>query len=316
MPTTTTQNSTYAGEAAAKYVSAALLSSVTLENGGVDVIPNIKFRRTLRPANIGDIIKDATCDFNATGNVELLERKLEPKELQVNEELCKDTFQKDWDAISMGFSAHDVIPKNFNDFIIAENSAQVAESNEINIWRGNSANSGEYDGFTTLIKSDPDLPAAQEITGTTVTAANVITELGKVADAVPARLYGREDLNIYVSQNIFRAYKRALGGFAAQGKGAAGVGNNGPNQDINVLFFDGIKVFMANGLAQNTMIATRKSNLKFGTGLLNDHSEVKVLDMADTDGSQNVRFVMRFTAGVQYEFAKDFVTYGISNTVN
>ena len=107
-----------------------------------------------------------------------------------------------------------------------------------------------------------------------------------------------------------------MGGFAANGKGAAGVNNQGNNQSLGPLEFDGVQLFMTYGLAANTMLATRVSNLKFGTGLLSDHSEVRLIDMAETDGSKNVRFVMRFTAAVQYTFAKDIVTYGIANTVN
>ncbi len=57
------------------------------------------------------------------------------------------------------------------------------------------------------------------------------------------------------------------------------------------------------------MVAAEKSNLYFGTGLLADHNEVKVIDMADIDGSQNVRVVMRFTAGVQYGIGSDIVLY-------
>jgi len=216
----------------------------------------------------------------------------------------------------MGFSAHDEIPSSFADFVIAEYVAQVAENNEIAIWRGDAGNTGEYDGFTTLISTDANLPAAQEVTGTTIDASNVIDELGKVVDAIPDRLYGREDLLIYVSQKVYKAYVRALGGFAANGQGAAGFNNQGNNQTLNDLVFDGVKIFMTNGLDGDTMVATRKSNLKFGTGLLNDHSEVKLIDMADIDGSQNVRFIMRFTAAVQYEFAQDFVTYGITNSAN
>jgi hypothetical protein len=64
-----------------------------------------------------------------------------------------------------------------------------------------------------------------------------------------------------------------------------------------------------NGLADNTMVAAEKSNLFFGTGLLSDNQEVKVIDMADIDGSQNVRVVMRFTAGVQYGIGSDIVLY-------
>ena len=57
------------------------------------------------------------------------------------------------------------------------------------------------------------------------------------------------------------------------------------------------------------MIAAQKSNLYFGTGLLNDQNEVKVIDMSDIDGSQNVRVVMRFTAGVQHVWGADIVYY-------
>ena len=57
------------------------------------------------------------------------------------------------------------------------------------------------------------------------------------------------------------------------------------------------------------MMAAQKSNLYFGTGLLSDHNEVKLIDMADIDGSQNVRLVMRFTAGVQMGIAEDIVIY-------
>ena len=150
-----------------------------------------------------------------------------------------------------------------------------------------------------------------------MTAANVITELGKIADAVPSSLYGSEDLNIYVSQNIARAYVRALGGFGSSGLGAAGTNDMGTQWWNNgSLSFDGIKLFVANGLGDDVAVAAEKSNLYFGTGLLADHNEVKLLDMADLDGSQNVRVVMRFTAGVQYGIIDDIVTYGITNSAN
>jgi hypothetical protein len=44
---------------------------------------------------------------------------------------------------------------------------------------------------------------------------------------------------------------------------------------------------------------------------MNDMNEVRILDMSETDASQNIRVVMRFTADVKYGFASDVVTYGI-----
>lgn len=317
MATTTSITTTYAGEFAGKYISAALLSASTIENGGIEVKPNIKYKEVIKKLSTDAIVKDATCDFNATSTVTLTENILQPEEFQVNLQLCKKDFHNDWEAVQMGYSAFDSLPPSFADYLIGHVAAKVAEKTEQNIWKGVTANAGEFNGFATLLAADAGLPAAQEVTGTTVTAANVIAELGKIVDAIPAALYGKEDLHIYVSQNIARAYIRALGGFGASGLGANGTNAMGTQWWNNgSLSFDGIKIFVANGLAANTAIAAEKSNLFFGTGLMADNQEVKLIDMADIDGSQNVRVVMRFTAGVQYGIVSDIVTYGIVNAAN
>lgn len=319
MPTTTTQNASvaYNGEFAGQYISAALLSASTLENGGITVKPNIKFQEVIKTISTDDIVKDASCDFTATSTITLDERTLTPEFQQVNLQLCKKDFQNDWEAISMGFSAHDTLPSNFSDFLISHVAAKVAQRTEQSIWVGDTSTSGQFNGLSTQIALDANLPSANEISGTTVSASNVVAQLGSIVDAIPSTLYGSEDLNIYVSQNIARAYVRALGGFSVAATSNAGTDNKGTQwYGGGALSFDGVKLFVANGLADNTAIAAEKSNLYFGTGLLADHNEVKVIDMADIDGSQNVRVVMRFTAGVQYGIVDDIVTYGITNSAN
>ena len=306
MATTTSITTTYAGEKAGEYISAALLSGNTIDNGGISIKPNIKFKEVIKKLATDGIVKDGSCDFADTSTITLTERIIEPKTFQVNLELCKADFRSDWDAIQMGYSAFDNLPSSFQDYLISHAQAKVAQKMEQNIWRGADANEGEFDGFVPLATADADVV---DVVGTSITASNVIDELGKVVDAIPSELYGSEELHIYVAQNVFRAYKRALGGFQSNGQGAAGVDAQGNNQDINIVYFDGIKIFMANGLADNYMVAAEKSNLWFGTGLLNDANEVKVLDMADLDGSQNVRVILRFTATVQYGLGSEIVLY-------
>ncbi len=306
MATTTSITTTYAGEKAGGYISAALLSGNTIDNGGISVKPNIKFKEVIKKLATDGIVKDGSCDFADTSTITLTERTIEPKTFQVNLELCKADFRSDWDAIQMGYSAFDNLPSSFQDYLLSHAQAKVALKMEKNIWRGSDSNEGEFDGFVPLATADSDV---LDVVGEAITASNVIDELGKVVDAIPAELYGSEDLSIYVAQNVFRAYKRSLGGFQANGQGAAGVNAQGNNQDVNIQYFDGVKIFMANGLADNYMVAAEKSNLWFGTGLMNDTNEVKVLDMADLDGSQNVRIVMRFTATVQYGLGSEIVLY-------
>tara|TARA_R110001606_G_scaffold320161_1_gene467112 strand:- start:308 stop:1252 length:945 start_codon:yes stop_codon:yes gene_type:complete len=314
MATTTSITTTYAGEFAGQYISAALLSGSTIENGGITVKPNIKFKEVLKTVSTNDIVTDAACDFVGTSTITLDERILQPEYQQVNLQLCKKDFQNDWDAISMGYSAFDTLPSSFSDFLIGHVAAKVAQRTETSIWEGSTATSGQFDGLTTLLDADTAHTGASKIAGSAAigAAATVINELGSIVDAINSSVYGSEDLNIYVSQNIARAYVRALGGFGTSGLGANGTNAMGTQWWNNgSLTFDGVKIFVANGLADNTAIAAEKSNLYFGTGLLADHNEVKVIDMADIDGSQNVRVVMRFTAGVQYGIVSDIVSYGI-----
>lgn len=303
----TSITTTYAGEFAGKYISAALLSADTIEGGGITVKPNVKYKEVMKTLSTNALVKDAACDFADQSTVTLAERVLQPEEFQVNLELCKKDFHNDWEAVQMGYSAFDSLPPSFADFLIGHIAAKVAQKTEENIWQGVTANAGEFDGFETLLAADGTVI---DVVGTSVTAANVITEMGKVVDAIPTAVYGKEDLYIYASSNVARAYIRALGGFGASGLGANGVNNEGTTWfNGGDLAFDGVKLFVCSGLSDNTMIAAQKSNLFFGTGLLADHNEVKLIDMADLDGSQNVRVVMRFTAAVQYGIGADIVLY-------
>ena len=219
MPTTTSITTTYSGEFAGQYISAALLSAPTIENGGIEVKTNIKYKEVIKKIATDDLLKNATCDFEPTSTITLTERIIQPEEFQVNLSLCKKDFRSDWESLSMGIGAFDQLPTNFADFLIGHVAAKVAQANEINIWRGANATAGQFDGFVPLMTADATVV---DVVGTTVTAANVIAEMGKAVDAIPAALYGKEDLYLYVSQNVARAYVRALGGFAASGLGANG----------------------------------------------------------------------------------------------
>jgi len=311
MATNVSITTSYAGEAAGKYVSAALLSADTLEGGGVTLMPNVKFKSTLQKVATADLIKNASCDFTPTGSVTLTERVIQPEEFQINLQLCKQTFQDDWSAISMGYSAFDSLPPSFADFIIGHVAAKVAEKMENNIWQGANATEGEFDGYTVLFAADSDVLDVTT-TETSITSTNVIAEMGKVVDRIPTTIYGKEDLYIYVASNVARAYVRALGGFGSNGLGGSGVNAQGTTwYNGGDLAFDGVKIFVAPGLPDNHMVAAQKSNLFFGTGLMSDMNEVKLIDMADIDGSQNCRIVMRFTAGIQYGLGSEVVYYSI-----
>ena len=309
MATTNSITTSYAGEFAGQYISAALLSGTTLDNGLITVKPNIKFKEVIKKVASDDIVKSASCDFDPTSTLTLTERIIQPVQQQVNLQLCKSDFESDWDAIQMGYSSFDTLPSSFADFLIGHVASKVAQRTEQSIWNGAAATAGQFGGFAELMLADADVTDVAAVGGG-VNATNVIAQMGAVVDAINSNLYSSEDMTIYVSQNVARAYVRALGGFSVAATSNAGTDTKGTQWfSGQSLTFDGIKIAVANGLADNRMVAAEKTNLYFGTGLLSDQNEVKVLDMADIDGSKNVRVVMRFSAGVQYGVGSDIVLY-------
>ena len=312
LATTLNISTSYAGEFAGKYISAALLSASTIEDGGVEVMPNVKFKSVIQRIETGSLIADGTCGFEASSNVNLTEVVIEPEEFQVNLELCKSTFIKTWESIQMGYSAFNPngLPSSFADYLVGHVASKVAAANETNIWTGNlgGAQVGEYNGLETLAAADATVIDVAAAAGG-LTATNIIDEMQKVVDAIPNALYGKEDLKLYVSNKAAKLYIRALGGFTAT-IGAAGSDSKGTQWYNNgSLSFGGIPIFVGRGMSDDVMMAAQSSNLFFATGLLSDYNEVRVIDMTPMDGSQNVRLIMRFTAAAAIGVGADVVYY-------
>ena len=167
MATTNSITTTYAGEFAGEYISAALLSGSTLDNGLITVKPNIKFKEVIKKVSTDDIVKDATCDFDPTSAITLTERILQPDFQQVNLQLCKKDFHNDWEAVQMGYSAFDSLPPSFADFLIGHVAAKVAQRTEQSIWNGAAATAGQFGGFKELLLADGDVT---DVAASTVTS--------------------------------------------------------------------------------------------------------------------------------------------------
>lgn len=301
-------SSTYAGEFAGRYIAAALLSAKTLENDLVTVVPNVKYKEVIQKLDVSGVVQDASCDFTTSGSVSLSERILEPKELQVNLELCKQNFLNSWEALQLGYSAHDEIPANFTDYLVSYVGGKIAEKTEQDIWGGLAASNGQFKGFLPAMSASAATGGATDViqgassTGS-IDSTNVIAALTNLYDSIPDTVFGKEDLFIYVPTNVAKAYQKVLGTDYA----------NGYNNQVTVgekpMNFNGIDLVHCPGMTASYMVAAQKSNLFFGTGLMSDYNEVKLLDMADLDGSQNYRVIFRYTADTQFGIGQDIAIH-------
>lgn len=302
LATSSSITTTYTGKSAGLYIAAALKESVTLQNNLVSVNQNIKYKWVVKKGGTLGAVADATCDFTPTGSLTLTERVLQPKALQQNLLLCKDDFRTDWEAETMGMSAFDKMPPTFENWLIAQMLGELAESNETSIWQGDATVDGEFDGFKKLFTADATVVDVDN-TGAAVTSANVVsTFLAPLVATIPSKLRTKADMKLVVASDIYFAYIDSLGGFGASGLGAAGYESKGamwytPGMP---LFYSGIPIFLAEGMIAGEAVAAQTSNLWFGTGVLNDTNTVKVIDTSEILGDENVRYISRWAAGVQY----------------
>ena len=290
----------YAGKAAAGFMSASLLSGETLAKGYLTVLPNVAFKVNLNNFNLAAAaVANATCDFTSAGDVTYVEKALAPKRLQVNRALCKNDWLSTWAGANMRAGLDGSLQSDFATYLISYAGSLVGQQVEKSIWQGAAGTSGEFDGFEALLAADAAVVDVAAVAGG-IDAANIIAEIGKVRDAIPAAVYGQEDTCIFMGTSAFRSYISAQAALGYLNQYHAGVTESN---------FEGIPLKWCPGMSDNKMIAGRKSNMFFATDLEGDLTEVKLLDQTMVDGSDNVNLVMKFNAGVGYSTRADIVLY-------
>ena len=296
--------SNFAGKAAGFYISAALKEAKSLEY--LTMIENVKYKSNIQKQAAASVLADATCDFTAAGTLTMTENVLEPKLLQINMDICSETLLSSWESLQMRAGAGAPPPASFDDYVISYMAGIIADGTESGIWLGTAAGAGSFQGF---VGTGGYLLAAQDATvvqvdndggaGTAYTAANIIANLQALTAAIPAAVYVKEDLHIYMSPKTFRLYISAVSTLGY-------INAYSMNKDYDAVF-EGVKIAVCPGMRNDTMVAAQKSNLFFGTDLLSDATRINLLDLSQIDGSQNLRLVCRYSSGVKQGIGSDIV---------
>lgn len=297
MATTVTVTSNYAGKEAGAIIGQAFKEADTIQKGFITTFENINYKLNLRKIELTGGKRAYSCGHVPAGAITLSEKVLEPIKFKDDFEVCKEDFRAQWSEESMGASAHnDNAPKDIMDAILVEKLAQTAEELDFNIWNGDATNRDEFDGFLKLFAADADvidvdLPAA-------TTEANVEAQLKLALAAVPISLR-RKTLKVGVSPDVAQAYS-----FYLISKGIS----NGLGGDANTTMkFGKYDLVEINGLPASTIVIAEPKNLIFGTGLLADHNDVRLVDQDETLLNGKVIGTMVYNAGVQYYNGEEIV---------
>ncbi len=294
-------STTYYGKDADGFYSTALIKGTSKEN--FTLIPNVKSKVKMASINLGTIVQEDGCSFNASGDATLAQKTLEVCDLKVNLEICTETFWSTYLAEkSRAGSNNNEIPADFNTYLVDLIAKKTASELENTVWKGNQSSSpivGICDGLIKEMLADGTVV---DVAGATLSTSNIVSKLEAVYAVIPDAIINEPDMRIFVSVSAAKLYKQAQAAVAT-GNGTYYIGGK-------ELDFLGIKIVECPGMPANTMVAAQVSNIWYGTDLLSDENSVKLIDMSSTTGDNTVRFLTSFKFGVSYAKGAEVVLFG------
>jgi len=296
-----TDNTTYTGKDLEGFFANALLKGVSKES--FKLIPDVKSKAKIAQLNLGSILQDADCTFSNTGEGTLSQKSVEAHAVKINLSYCSRTFETNYlsELMRAGSNSDQVMPETVEQFLLQEVSNKISNDLEYIVWQGSGATVAT--NFTSEIGLEAKLLAdgdVIDVSATTLDAGNIIAEMNKVYDAIPAELRDKEDLAIYVGTAAGAFYRQALANASAE---------TYYMQKHDELEFLGVKIIVAGGLSANKMVAAQQSNLLLITDLMSDFGELLILPQRSVTGEPVVRMVADMKFGTDFVYGSEIVYY-------
>ena len=297
-----TDNTTFAGRDAEGFFKKVLNTGIAKTE--LSLIPNVKSKIKLAFSDLGNILQDEDCSFTPAGEGSLNQKTMEVCPLKVNLEYCATTFEANYLSLQLraGSNNDEVVPSSYAEFVVDYVAEKVSADLEITMFQGDSATSSYplslCDGLVKLLKDDSDVIDVTA-TASAITATNVIGELNRVLNVVPADVRSQANFKIFVSQEIAFTYKQAQA--ATQG-GLFMVGD----KELNYL---GFRLIPTSGLLAKQMIAFNSEKVFFLTDLVSDWDDIIIIPQRNISGARTERFATSLKFGVNYLYGNEIVLY-------
>jgi hypothetical protein len=249
-----------------------------------------------------------SCGFNASGTTTFTQRTVTVGKIKVNESLCPKSLESKYlqKALPEG-SRYDTIAfaSEYND----KKAARIAAQLETAIWQGDTVsanvNLNKFDGLVKLIGSsavEANNTTYYGTPATSITSANVVAIVDALYKAIPAEVVSKDDMTIFMSQDVFRTYTIAL-----KNANMFNYSFDGKADSEFILPGTSIKVVATPGLnGVSKLYAMRLSNAFLGTDLLNEEERYELFYAKEAD---EVRFVAEFKLGVNVAFLDEVASF-------
>ena len=264
-------------------------------------LPGIKSATKLASVSFGNILQSANCNFKAPDD-SLDAVDIDVCSLSAMAQLCQFDLEQSFLALQMAQGSNgDFSVASFMSYYWDEMAKQIQESVEYIRWQGDTTSTNETlalcDGYIKKLLADGGVV---DVANTTITSANVITEIVKVLNAAPATISRKKaDLRLYVAPNVANALELAT---------ASGNTQTYITTPLALTFL-GIKVVVAEGMPSDHMVLTLKNNLIYAFDGEGDGKALKAVNLSDTVAEPYLRTRANLKVGFAYVNPTEIVLY-------
>lgn len=282
-----------------EFYSRAYITEDVVDN--FRTLPGIKSATKLANVTFDTLLKASTCNFTApTDSLDAVD--IDVCALSAMAQICQFDIEQSFLSLQMAQGSNgDFTVASFMNYYWNEMSLQIQEEVELIRWQGDTTSVDPVlslcDGYLKGLLADATVV---DVANTTVNVSNVLAEMTKVVVALPARVQRRKsELRFFVSSNVATAYEIA----AASGNTQTYV------TTPLALTFLGIKLVVAEGLPNDTMVLTRKENLIYAFDAEGDAKALKAVNLSDTVAEPYLRTRANLKVGFKHVNGAEIVLY-------
>jgi hypothetical protein len=283
-----------------EFYSKAYVSEDIVDN--FRTIPGVKSATKVANVLFSNLLKDSTCAFSA-GNEPLGAIDIDVCPLSAMGEICRFDLETSFLSLQMAQGSNASFEvASFMAYYWDEMAKEIAAEIATIRWQGNTGSANAVlalcNGYEKKFLADGGIVDVGATA--TVTTANVIGEMTKVLNALPAALkFKTADLRFYVSPDIAVTYQVA----AASGNTMTYI--TAPL----ALSFLGIKVVPCEGMSSKKMVLTAKTNLIYAFDGMDDSKALKAINLEDTVAEPLLRTRANLKVGFFYTNPTEIVYY-------
>lgn len=236
----------------------------------------------------------ASCGWNPTDGVALSQRLLKPTFLKINQAFCDKDLLKKWASYEVKLAAgREQLP--FEESFMEEIANAINESIEKLVWKGDSSNTNEPDGFLKILET----VGSGVVSATWTAGTSAYNKIKTVYNAIPANIIDKEDTVIFVGEETYREFIQDLV--------AANLYHFSPDYKAGEYMVPGtsVRVIAVNGLNEtDKIVAGRLSNFFYGVGAEDDKD---TFDFWYSKDNREFRLAVYFAIAVQVAYPNEIV---------